>query len=362
MRERDELTLRQLADKVRPELQARISELARRLAPGGYEAAGEYIAPNPTRSDQHIGSFKIRMHGAKTGSFVDYAGVNAPFRNGGDRGDVIDLIAYTQTDRNRAKAIAWALDWCGRSGETTQAVRLAVARRAVAQTQEQSDQARRDRARRIWRRAEPRILGTVAETYLREARGIPLEEITSLTRDMRFAQDLKHWRSGLYFPAIVALLRDRDGNGTGVHCTFLELDGSAKACVTPPKMMLGTASGSVIRVANGDTGLGPELAAAAGKSGLLILAEGLEDALTLAAVEPGARVWAVGSLGNFGHAPIDHPCVSRVILAADNDDGQPRAVAALQHGLAQLREHGKQVLVVHSPIGKDFNDALRGAA
>jgi hypothetical protein len=354
------LDLRRTAEDLRPHLQGRILQLAGELAPGGYVAGGEYIAPNPTGATTSIRSFKIRLAGHKTGSFVDYAGDDRPFRNGGDRGDIFDLIAYCRFDRNRAKAIAWALEWCGRSGtENTKDVRLATARRALALSEDDREKARRARAQRIWRRGLHHISGTIAETYLREARKIPLEEITSHTRDLRFSPELKH-PSGMWLPAIVAALRDRDGNITGVHCTFLAPDGSGKAAIEPKKIMHGRAVRSVIRVANGETRLSPEEAAAGGSKGLLILAEGLEDALTLAAIEPKARVWAAGSLGNLGHAPVDHPCVSRVILAADNDINQPRAWLLVERALEQLREH-REVIVVRSPAGNDWNDALRGA-
>jgi hypothetical protein len=352
---RDDLAL------LRMQLIDRLPQLVQELAPGGFERYGEYNVLNPTGGDSRVGNFKIRMRGVKAGSFVDYAGVNAPFANGGDRGDVIDLIAYCKFGRSRKEAIAWAREYVGSSGNLDKPARLAVARRALAQQEDRSEQARRDRAKRTWRRALPQLSGTLAIKYLREARGIPLDEITSPTRDLRFAPDLKHHHSGLYLPAIIAAMRDQNGDITGVHCTYLAPDGSGKAKVDPQKIMLGKAAGSVIRVANGETLMSPEEAAAAGRKGVLGITEGLEDALSLAAAAPWARIWAAGSLGNIGYAPIDHPCVERVIVAADNDQN-PRAIQALERALEQLHDHRKPVVVMRSPIGKDINDAIRGAA
>jgi hypothetical protein len=353
------------AEHIRALLLDRLSSLVSQLAPGGRLERGDYVAPNPTGATSSVRSFKIRMVGAKAGSWVDFAGVNDAFRNGGDRGDVIDLIAYTQCNRSRKDALAWARDWLGMGGDaqdmSSKAARLATARRALVEQEKVSEQARRARARGVWHAAAPRITDTVGEIYLRFARNIPLEEITSHTRDLRFARRLKHWRSGEFFPAIVGALRDRDGLITGIHCTFLKPDGSGKAPVDNPKLMLGQVGGSVLRLTNGATRLGPEEAAAAQKPSGLILCEGLEDGLTLAAAAPEARVWAATSLGNLGHVPIDHPCISHVVVAADND-ANARAAEQFELALEELRRHGKPIAVMRSPIGKDFNDCIKGDA
>jgi hypothetical protein len=343
----------------------RLSSLVSTLLPGGYMSGGDYIAPDPVHAHKTLGNFHVRMRGAKAGSFVDYAGDHRSFRDGGDRGDVIDLIAYVQCNRSRREAIRWACDWLGIDKEaqdvSSHDERLATARRALAQSEKVSEQARRDRGRRIWHDAARRITGTLGETYFREARKIPLDEITSHTRDLRFARRLKHWTSGEFFPAIVGCLRARDGLITGIHCTFLAPDGSGKAPVDNPKLMLGQVRGSVLRIANGSSRLGAEDAAAAERSGVLALCEGLEDGLTIAAAAPEARVWAATSLGNIGNVPIDHPCVSHVVVAADND-ANARAAEQFELAMDQLRRHGKPIAVMRSPIGKDFNDCIKGDA
>jgi hypothetical protein len=55
-----------------------------RWLPDGRREGQEWVARNPTRSDRHLGSFKINL---KTGQWADFA-------TGDKGGDVISLAAY----------------------------------------------------------------------------------------------------------------------------------------------------------------------------------------------------------------------------------------------------------------------------
>jgi hypothetical protein len=58
-----------------------------RILPGGRTQGGEYIVRNPRRHDRTPGSFKVRVHGSRSGSWADFAT--------GDRGgDAISLVAF----------------------------------------------------------------------------------------------------------------------------------------------------------------------------------------------------------------------------------------------------------------------------
>jgi putative DNA primase/helicase len=58
-----------------------------RFLPGGKIVRGEYIALNPTRSDRHLGSFRVNL---KSGRWADFATEH--------RGrDLISLIAYLKS-------------------------------------------------------------------------------------------------------------------------------------------------------------------------------------------------------------------------------------------------------------------------
>ena len=58
-----------------------------RWLPNGKRVGREYLALNPTRADQHLGSFKIVFRGRRIGMWADFAT--------GDKGrDLISLAAY----------------------------------------------------------------------------------------------------------------------------------------------------------------------------------------------------------------------------------------------------------------------------
>jgi hypothetical protein len=61
-----------------------------RLLPDGKLDGLEYVALNPRRDDKRLGSFKIRIAGARAGSWADFAS--------GDRGgDPVSLVAYLES-------------------------------------------------------------------------------------------------------------------------------------------------------------------------------------------------------------------------------------------------------------------------
>jgi hypothetical protein len=68
---------------------ANIGPVLARLLPGGRLVASEYQALNPRRADTHLGSFKVRITGARAGCWSDFA-----TRDHG--GDLISLVAYLE--------------------------------------------------------------------------------------------------------------------------------------------------------------------------------------------------------------------------------------------------------------------------
>ncbi|MGB6660468.1 MAG: hypothetical protein WBE90_15660 [Xanthobacteraceae bacterium] len=61
--------------------------LLARWLPSGRRVGLEYVALNPTRADQHLGSFKIAVSGPRAGKWADFA-------TGDNGGDAISLAAY----------------------------------------------------------------------------------------------------------------------------------------------------------------------------------------------------------------------------------------------------------------------------
>jgi len=194
---------------------------------------------------------------------------------------------------------------------------------------------RATQARAIWQEAQP-IAGTIAETYL-HGRGIACP----LPATLRFHPEMWHGSTARRIPALVALVAG--GDGFAVHRTYLRADGSGKASVDPPKAMLGPVVGGAVRLIDG--------------SGPLVVAEGIETALSLACglLRSPATIWAALSTSGIRglHLP---PRPGRLTIAPDGDD--PGRAAA--HALAE-RAHalGWAVSLLSAPEGRDWNDILQ---
>jgi putative DNA primase/helicase len=179
--------------------------------------------------------------------------------------------------------------------------------------------------------------GTLAEVYLR-SRGLSLP----VPDDIRFHPGLKH-RSGTIWPAMVALVRDGDGQGVAIHRTFLAKDGLSKAPVSPAKMMLGPTRGGAVRLGAAST--------------TLAIGEGIETTLSVMQ-STGMPGWA--ALSTSGMKSLVLPAsIREVVVLADAD--QPGEIAAQEAALRWSRE-GCRVRIARPQAGcKDFNDMLRPA-
>jgi hypothetical protein len=191
-----------------------------------------------------------------------------------------------------------------------------------------------ERAFRLWREAVP-ISGTPAETYLR-GRGITCD----LPDTLRFHRACWH-PSAKHLPAMVAMV---DGSpDLGLHRTYLRANGGGKADVEPAKAMLGTTAGGAVHLCEG--------------SGRLVVAEGIETALSLASglLRGPATVWAALSTSGMRalHLP-DEP--GRLTIAPDGDPAGREAARVLAE---RAKAAGWRVGLLPAPDGKDWNDVQR---
>jgi DNA primase len=191
-------------------------------------------------------------------------------------------------------------------------------------------------AKRIWRaaRAAP---GTLVDTYL-QSRSIT----TPVPPTLRYAR-LRHRESGRKLPCMVAAVQAADGRLSGLHRTFLRLDGGGKADVEPVKKMLGACRGGVVRLAP------------AGRR--LVLCEGIETGLSIRQVCPDVPVWCALSAGNLDRLQLPAE-VEEVVLVADGD---PIGERAAEKATWAYLDQGVRVQLVLPPAGQDINDVLRRA-
>jgi hypothetical protein len=369
--------------EVKPVLQARALELARMLAPGGTLSGKVYAAGNPTRGEARGSSFVIWIKGPAAGAFTEY--------DSGEKGDIFDLIIYCQQARTKAEALAWAKGFCGLDGASParlKEIRATAKQQSIeAEKAQKAEDARRMAwAKSVWLQSAPMKPGDASWQYLTIAREIDLPRLWAIRplNVLRTAGQLSY-----AWPEIATLedeiargktgaemlaLRPADGKsihpamiaamspaakdaGRAVHRTWLSPGGMGKARVPKAKKMAGLSHATAIRLWRGETGLSEREAIRRGAKTPLVLTEGIEDGLSIAASAPEYRVWPVGSLNNLGL--IDWPEVaSEVIIAADNDWEKPQAVALFNAACQRLSQWGR-VRVARASEGKDFNDQLR---
>jgi phage/plasmid primase-like uncharacterized protein len=223
-----------------------------------------------------------------------------------------------------------------RSGDYTPPDAATLAQREREARAEAEKRARQ--AKRIWQEAQP-IAGTLAETYLR-ARGIT----DPLPATLRFHLGCWHGPTARRLPAMVAAVQG--ASLPAVHRTYLRGDGSGKADVEPPKAMLGAVAGGAVRLSGG--------------AGRLVVAEGIETALSLSCglLRTPATVWAALSTSGIRSLRLpEHP--GRLTIAPDGDVAGREAANALAERAHAL---GWQVTLLPAPEGHDWNDILKGKA
>lgn len=340
-------------------LTARVDALVAHCAPGGRRENGYWIARNPTRDDRHAGSFWVILQrpGMTPGAWRDEAT--------GERGDVIDLICYTQR-LDRKGALAWAKDWL--NYKALPATAIAQARKTQEETNRRADEIAARKlaenqasAGRLYRQSKlAPFRGSTADLYL-ASRGIDLGLLSRVPGSLGALPRMRHTETDTMWPVMVAGMQAPDGRMLAVHRTFLAIDGSGKAPVEPARKIWPSFKGLAIRLWRGASDMAIMDALKHGVVDTLALVEGVEDGLSVALARPDLRIWAAGSLGNLREIEIPPNC-STVVVCADNDWGKPQAEKQLGEALRAIARQGVTVKVARSPIGKDMNDCLRGAA
>lgn len=236
--------------------------------------------------------------------------------------------------------------------------------------------------------AEP-VLGSAAETYLREARGIDLRAAPFIgprggshaPAGLRFVPRHKYvHRDGAgnktgesWHPCLVACCVDASMRIVAIHQTWLRGDGRDKAVLAdapdgtsqPGRKVFPASTGAVIPLWRGAGHLSvPDAMENYRVNGVietLVLTEGVEDGLSAVLAAPQHRTWGMISLSNFVHVAGRLPeFADAVMVHQQNDWLKSAAVAQFERGMAAVRATGRMVATVAAYGGKDLNDTLRG--
>ncbi len=331
-------------------LAARVQELCLELLPDGRREGGEWVSKS--RRGTSPRALSVRQVGGKAGVFGEF--------DSGAKGDALDLVAHVLFAGDKKKAYAWALNWLGiAQGATPAPMAQAPAPRAAAAEDPDAIERRRA-AQAMWLAAEASIAGTPVSAYLR-GRGIDLAQLGRQPRSLRYAPALYNRETGRKLPAMVAAIVAPDGAHLATHRAWLAPDAAGvwrKAALRNPKMTLGGFAGGTIRLWRGASS---KPLAAAPESDTVVIAEGIETGLSVAVACPELRVLCAVSLGNLARLALP-PNVLDIIVAADNDAGNPAAERLLDHAVSRLLAEGRSVRIARSSVGSDFNDALQGVA
>lgn len=362
-------------DEIKHMLIDQLEGVVARYAPpaeGSYEAFGKYYTLNPGRVDRRVGSFVITMSGARRGYWRDFA-------MGDDgHGDVLDLIKLSLHCDNSG-ALREARSFLGLSTQDpADAARHAEAAKRAKAAREKAKSADRARAERrakqaqgIWLSGKAQLRGTPVEAYLRDARGIDLAELGRQPGALRYLPECHYYDEDpetgevieARLPAMGALICDHRGHAVALHRTYLAPgpDGRwGKAPVRAAKKVLGTYAGAAINIWRGigPRGGKPASLPSCPPGSHVMIAEGIEDALSVVMLLPAARVIAAISLANLGSVRLPEN-VATVTLVADLDENDT-ARKQLERAVAQHQKAGRAVRIFQNSWGgKDLNDALR---
>ena len=319
------------------------------------------VGRNPTRPDRHAGSFNVCVkgpapfEGGRCGLWHDYAT--------GDGGDALDLISYVaNTDFRGACDIAkQILGW----GDVDNLPDIPKVQVRPKEEHENIEPEENKVARAIFLSSVKDVLGTPVDMYL-QGRGIDLRRFRLkdkpyLPGSIRFNPAV-NCGDGRTCPAMVCPRITCSGVYTGLHITFLKQDGDKwrknRDLYGGGKKMLGRAPGSVVGIWKGETGESLPNA-----SGDILIAEGIETALSVAVENQDKRVIASTSVNNMININLPD-AVKRVYLCIDYDGERAPSAVAYNKAAARFISQGREVLAVYPPKNDagerydDFNDAL----
>jgi DNA polymerase len=201
--------------------------------------------------------------------------------------------------------------------------------------------AKRERALQLWNEAKP-ILGTLAERYLAETRGIDLAALPDPEACLRFHPRCP-FGFGVRRPCLIALRRDvLSDEPVGIHRIALTPDARRIE-----RKMLGR--GGVVKLFPAGS--------------CLVVGEGIET--TLAAATRISRwgsllqpAWSAVASGLLGSLPL-LPGVKRLIILVDHDLNGAGQAAALRCAERWSRAGREVVRLTPKRPGWDFNDLVR---
>jgi putative DNA primase/helicase len=209
----------------------------------------------------------------------------------------------------------------------------------------EEDLERIKRAQKLWFEAgDPR--GTAAEDYLASRALILHDDIAGSVLRFHPRTPWRNENAGRidFVPCLIAAFRSIDDNEiNAVHRIRVDVP---EHWPKTQRRMLGIVHRGAIKLA------------AAGEE--LLIAEGLETAMSPREAGMTTPCWALGSVGSISFFPIIHR-VRRLLIAAETGDASAHAIKMCR---TRWRSASRRTSVIRSSTGSDLNDgvmAMKGA-
>jgi hypothetical protein len=333
-------------DQVKALLAASAMDLLARVLPGGKLTGNEYRATGPDGS-----KWAVVVRGSKTGAWQCYGSAGVAGRS------FLSLIRDAACQGDHVAAFKWALYFVG--GDDDRA-RLPPPRSVAPIAPPQTEPAA-DNGMGIYLKAAPFDWANPVGLYLR-GRGIEPDSIEP-PNALRYHAGLWCAERQAHMPAMVAPIINCDTNKqTSIHRTWLEhLDGLTwrKAQLEAPKKVRGPFKGGFIPLLRGPS---KKRWRQAPDGDRLMMAEGIENALSVAQLEPDWRVIAYVAANNLLELRLPSAFTS-VCLVADRDGENWSVTEDRDIAREQWRIEGREVFDWTPPAGtKDANDWIRETA
>lgn len=366
------------AGEIADMLRAHAEPLGRMIFPNAVMAAG-FLCIGSIHGEPGD-SLKIQTRGPKRGTWADYATSDSD-TNG--KGDMLKLLQLTIGGGDMKRGIEEAKKYLNLDSMDPRALeRMQLSAKKARERQEREkateDERKRRNAENLYHSAAPLTPSSPPVLYL-AGRGIVFGADSPLKRppgSIRYHHAVPHKETGRKLPAMVTCFVGADKEIKAVHLTFLEYragDGWAKI----PDMMIEGKRTKVSKKIWCPKYWGAHLPLWKGaqrcpladvRAGTPVEAsEGIEDGLSYAMANPGARVIAGGTLGNLGQMALPPQAGDFTILA--QNDTNPKPIAALEDAMrkqqAQARaQSSRRVIAAKRPPQdyKDWNDWLLGKA
>lgn len=327
-------------EQVKAALNARVLALAQFVAPDGKVHGGrEWIGHTVTGAK--VG---VVLHGPKVGFWQNF--------HSGDAGKSgLTLIRDCVCGGDFKAAWQWAHDFIGEAMERPPPAA------PTESTPSPRERGEHDKSKATWLHARPFAWDEPVGLYL-QGRGIEPRYFASRFGALRYHPSLWCDEAQRHMPAMVAAIIDPlTGLHIGLHRTYLERNAAdhwRKASLAVPKKVIGSSLGGVIPLTKGE-GRRPISKPAEGESALL--AEGIENALTVAQWAPRRRALAYIAAGNLANLQLP-PQLTDLMLVRDRDGIAPAIDRARDRAVARWAiEEGRAVSRWQPPRGfKDAND------